>query len=173
MRTRHKEIIQDYFFLGTQITRKKEQLNELHLEFYSRNFYGGTNYDDPMGIRAKGFNVESEVTYFSDNTSILESKIKALERKYEYFKRFRLSLDNNEYQKLLKKYTTSTNVSTITTGDIDESVLDEILEIEEAVGYEFDKLIPPDLTKEVVMAESLNADNMEDSFQAVAELLGV
>ena len=96
-----------------------------------------------------------------------------MERKYEHFKRFRLNLDNNEYRKLLKKYTESNDVSEIVVESIDKMALDEILEIEEAVSYEFGTLIPFDLTKEIVNVESLNADTVEDSFQAVSALLGV
>lgn len=173
VKIRHKEIIQDYFFLNSQINHKKALLNELHIEFYSRNFCGGTDFYDPIGIRSKGFNVESEVTYYVDNTAILEKKLKVLERKYEHFKRFRLSLDNNDYRKLLKKYTKSNDVSEIVVEAIDKIALDEILEIEEAVSYEFGTLIPFDLTKEIVNVESLNADTVEDSFQAVSALLGV
>lgn len=144
------------------------------LEYELANYHGATRFDEVDGVGYKGFKLDTQVPFYLDRQTQLSTQIKKMQRKQKYFKRYLLSLENNKRVNLLKKYRVHpSQIESIYTSAIDEQTLKEIVEIEEAISYEFDCEIPIDIQREIVQIESLDNDTVEDSFQAVSALLGV
>lgn len=174
MNVDHVEIIYDYVNMDKKIHSKKYELNYSILRFEFANYHGATRFDEVEGVSFIGFKVDEQVPFYLDRQSQLSTQIKKLQRKQKYFKRYLLSLENNERVEFIKKYRVHpSQIENIYTTAIDEQALEEIIEIEEAISYEFNCEVPFDVQREIIQIESLDNDAVEDSFQAVSALLGV
>ena len=174
MNVDHVEIIYDYVNMDDKIKHKQQDLEYSILEYELANYHGATRFDEVEGVGYKGFKLDVQVPFYLDRQSQLSIQIKKLQRKQKYFKRYLLSLENNERVEFIKKYRVHpSQIETIHTTAIDEQALEEIIEIEEAISYEFNCEVPFDVQRDIIQIESLDNDAVEDSFQAVSALLGV
>lgn len=175
MRYEHKELIHDYLNIDRQIKRIEQRMYNAQLEFEALNYYGGTYFYDPIGVRNKGFRVESRVGAYVDYIQACERNIEKNKRRIHYFKRFTDTLDPHTYSSLKRRYGSINRLDDIEVLGHDEQVFDEILEIEEAISHEFEFEKLPEHDKKMILVEfnDLEPDTLEDSFDTMLEVLGV
>lgn len=49
MEYERKELIHDYLNVANRITRIEQRMHNAKIEFEALNYYGGANYDNPIG----------------------------------------------------------------------------------------------------------------------------
>lgn len=194
-----KEIIQDYFNLERMIQSKKRRLEYVQLEFESINYCGSTVFTFNEGVQYRGFRVDTRVAGYVDTITTIERHIDKMERKQTYFKRFLSTLTNDALSSLKRRYKHYIgSIDDIQTMPSDKKVLDEIKEIEEAIKFQFkddyifnlkqdiqnkrgkneqgknneQKPVSYAKVKQIENADFTD-DTVEDSFDAITELLGV
>lgn len=174
MKYEHKELIHDYLNIDRQNERIEQRIKRTQIEFHSQNIYGGTDFN-PLGVRSKGFRVDSKVSDYVDNINACERNIAKNKRRKHHFSRYIKTLDQHTYSSLNRRYGHYDSLEESQELGHDEQVLDEILEIEEAISYEFDTDISSEHKKEVLQVEYtvFSDDTVEQSFEAMQELLGV
>lgn len=167
------ELLHEYFQLDYKIQSKERKKEYVKRDFFAQNLYGYIKYDDPKGIFQKGFNVESKVINYLDYLAVVERQIIILKRKNYHFKAYLATLDYNLYLSLKRRYKTRVfDLEEIQTLGSDQEIINELLEIEEAISYEFKKEF--ELFNEMKLQfGSLSNETLEDSFDAMLEVLGV
>ena len=175
MRYEHKELIHDYLNIDRQIKRIEQRMYNAQLEFEALNYYGGTDFYGSIGVRNRGFNVANKVAGYVDYIRACERNIAKNKRRIHYFKRFTDTLDPHTYSSLKRRYGSFYRLDDMQELGHDEQVLDEILEIEEAISHEFDFEKLPEHNKKMILVEfnDLKPDTLEDSFDTMLEVLGV
>lgn len=178
MRVEHIELIHDYFNLDNRINRKKQRLQQLQREFESFNYYSHTVYDVVEGFYVRGFRLESRFCDYIDSLTLYKRHIMKLECKKHHFKTFTHTLDRNTYLSFKRKYKYITgNFEQVSCSKADEKFLNEILEIEQAISFEFNDEFYEADSSEVLMIKledtELTNETLEESFDLVAELLGI
>ena len=175
MRYEHKELIHDYLNVDRRITRIEQRIHNAKIEFEALNYYGGTDFYDPIGVRNRAFRVESRVCSYVDYIRACERNIAKNKRRIHYFKRFTDTLDTHTYSSLKRRYGSINRLDDMQELGHDEQVLDEILEIEEAISHEFGFEKLPEFDKKRLLVEfnDLKPDTLEDSFDTMLEVLGV
>ena len=175
MRYEHKELIHDYLNIDRQIKRIEQRMYNAQIEFEALNYYGGTDFYDPIGVRNKSFRVESRVSSYVDYIRACERNVAKNKRRMHYFNQFTDTLDPRTLDSLERRYGYINRLDDMQGLGHDEQVLDEILEIEEAISHEFvfEKL--PEHNKKMLLVESndLEPDTLEESFDTMLEMLGV
>lgn len=175
MKYEHKELIHDYLHIEKQIKRIENRMYNAEIEFYAQNFYGRTDFYDPIGVRNRGFRVETRVADYVDYIQMCERNIEKNKRRMHYFNRYISTLDRHTLSSLKRRYSNISRLDDIEVLGHDEQVLDEILEIEEAISHEFDFEKLPEFDKKMMLVEfnDLEPDTLEDSFETMLEVLGV
>ena len=175
MKYEHKELIHDYLNVANRITRIEQRIHNAKIEFEALNYYGGTNFYDPIGVRNRAFRVESRVCSYVDYIRACERNIAKNKRRIHYFKRFTDTLNPHTYSSLRRRYGSFNRLDDVQELGHDKQVLDEILEIEEAISHEFDFEKLPEHNKKMILVEfnDLKPDTLEDSFDTMLEALGV
>ena len=175
MRYEHKELIHDYLNVDRRITRIEQRIHNAKIEFEAINYYGGTDFGDPIGVRNRSFRVETRVSEYVDYIRACERNIAKNKRRIHYFKRFTDTLDPHTYYSLKRRYGSINRLDDMQELGHDKQVLDEILEIEEAISHEFDFEKLPEHNKKMILVEfnDLKPDTLEDSFNTMLEVLGV
>lgn len=150
-------------------------MHNAQLEFEALNYYGGTDFYDPIGVKNKGFRVESRVSAYVDYIQACERNIQKNKRRLHFFKQYTDTLDPHTYSSLKRRYGYINRLDDMQELGHDEQVLDEILEIEEAISHEFDFGVLPEFDKKMLLVEynDLEPDTLEDSFDTMLEVLGV
>lgn len=174
MKSEHKELIHDYLRLDKNIRRAYKRLEWLEWEFYSQNFCGRTEFNI-LGVKTVGFRVDSKVGSYVDVLNACEHNIKKMKRKKYHFERYLKTLDNNVYISLKRRYGSYKDLEQAQELGHDKKVVDELLEIEDAVKFEFKELEfdKEQHEKEEIEDIELNADTLELSFNKITEMLGV
>ena len=174
MRAEQKELIQSYMNIDKEIKDTERRLMYKKKSFYAQNFYGKTEFN-AIRIQSKGFRVDSRVAGYVDLCNTLERQIEVLERKKMYFNRFMRTLPNEVLSSLNRRYKViDFNMDNIQSMGSDRKVLDEILEIEEAISFQFGMKDNPDFLKMKQLENvELTEETVEDSFENMLELLGV
>ena len=175
MKYEHKELIHDYLNVANRITRIEQRIHNAKIEFEALNYYGGTIYDDPIGVRNRGFSVANRVIGYVDYIRACERNIAKNKRRIHYFKRFTDTLDPHTYSSLKRRYGSFYRLDDMQELGHDKQVLDEILEIEEAISHEFEFEKLPEFDKKRLLVEfnDLKPDTLEHSFDTMLEVLGV
>lgn len=175
MRYEHKELIHDYLNIDRQIKRIEQRMYNAQLEFEALNYYGGTDFYDPIGVRNKGFRVDSRVSAYVDYIQACERNIQKNERRKQHFKRYTDTLDPHTYSSLKRRYGNINHFDDLEELGHDERVLDEILEIEEALSYEFKNEHLSEHDRKLIRVETnnLEPDTLEESFETMLNMLGV
>lgn len=175
MKYEHKELIHDYIHIEEQNKRIENRIYNAEVEFYEQNFYGGTDFYDPIGIKNRGFRVESKVSNYVDFIEACERNIKKNKRRQHHFKRYTDTLDVHTHSSLKRRYSNISRLDEVQELGHDNKVLDEILEIEEAISHEFEFEKLPEFDKKRLLVEfnDLKPDTLEDSFDTMLEVLGV
>lgn len=170
------EMIYEYMNLDKKIIRKQKRINSLEKGFYSRNFCGHTDFDDPKGIRSKGFNVQNEVCQYVDRLEEQYVGLSILKRKKQYFQNFMNGLSKDIRGGVERDFKhDNMTMYNITLTNTHKKVVQEILEIEEAICHEFQKDPFPEYDKELLELETveLSSKTIENSFQIMLSILGV
>ena len=175
MKYEHKELIHDYLNVANRITRIEQRIHNAKLEFEALNYYGGTDFYDPIGVKNKSFRVESRVSNYVDYIRTCERNVAKNKRRMHYFNQFTDTLDPRTLDSLERRYGNISHLDDEQELGHDEQVLDEILEIEEAIGHEFNFTRLPEHNKKLILVEfnDLKPDTLEDSFDTMLEVLGV
>lgn len=174
MNNEQKELIQSYFNIDRRIKQTEKRLERVIYEFEHANYWGGMTVT-PEGLKNIGFKVASRVAGCVDLCNTLERQIEVLERKKVYFNRFISTLSNDVLSSLNRRYRViDFNTDNIQSIGSDRQVLDEILEIEEAISFQFGMKDNPDFLKMKQLENvELTEETVEDSFENMLELLGV
>lgn len=176
MNYEQKELIHAYLNLDKQIHRQEKRREFFEMEFRHQNYSGSTRFCSNEGVSFQGFKVDLKVSNHIDRMNAIESKISRLKRKKHYFNRFLMTMESSNLKSIKRRYDVNYNViDDIQTLGSDRKVLDEILEIEEAISHEFNTELPRELNKKFVsIAEAeLTEETIESSFEAMLEALGV
>lgn len=169
-------MIHEYMNLDKKISGKIMKIRNLKIGFYSQNFHGRTDYDDPLGIQSTGFNVKNNVTQYLDRIAKQQEGIAILRRKQAYFTAYMNSLSPDVKNGLERDFKNDTvEMYNITLTNTHKKVIAEIAEIEEAICHEFNKELFPEYDKDIIALETgeLSNDTIEDSFQSMLNVLGV
>lgn len=174
MKYEHKELIHEYLTIDRRIKRIEERIEVARIEFEAQSYHGRIEYD-VMGVSMRGFKVDTKVCDYVDSIIIRERKIMKYKRKKHYFSRYVSSLDQHTYLSLKRRYGSFWGLDEAQELGHDLQVLDEILEIEEAISHEYDTNTLPEHEKDMVAVElnDLNPDTLEQSFSTMLEKLGV
>lgn len=174
MNNEQKELIQSYFNIDRRIKQTEKRLERVIYEFEHANYWGGT-VATSTELKNIGFKVASRVAGYVDLCNTLERQINVLERKKTYFNRFMNTLSNDALVSLNRRYgVIDFNIDNIQSMGSDRKVLDEILEIEEAISFEFGMKDNPDYLKMKQLENvELTEETVEQSFENMLELLGV
>lgn len=170
------EMIHEYLNLNKRITQKEKKIDGYKQYFHNRNYYGGMDFYDPIQLGHKGFRVDSEVAHYVDRLATMNQSLKALKRRKQYFDTYIQNLNRDTQsglQRDFKQYDERMFDTTLT--NTHKKIIHEILEIEEAIGHEFHKDVLPEFNKDAVAVETneLTSDTLEDSFDAMINMLGV
>lgn len=174
MNYEQKELIHDYLNLDRRIKRIEKRMIQREVEFNTQTFSGGTVFD-PLGVRHKGFKVDDRVCGYVDLMNTYKRNIAMSKRRLGYFNRFLTSLDPHTKASLIRRYQQSMRFDEMQDLGHDRIVLDEIIEIEDAISYEFGTTLSDELNRDVIQVEYtvFSEDTVEDSFQVMQSLLGV
>lgn len=173
---RYIEMIHEYLNLDNKIIRKQKRIKNLEKEFYSQNFCGKIDYANPKGVYTAGFNVQNKVCQYVDRLEEQHKGLSILKRKKQHFQRFvdGLSIDVQRGLKRDFKHDNMTmyNISLTKTH---KKIVQEILEIEEAICHEFHTDPFPEYDKDLLAVETveLTSETIENSFQTMLNMLGV
>lgn len=172
MNYEQKEVIHDYFNLKNSIRMKKERLKYFELKFNHSNFYGKTAFDNNDRINYQGFRLDTRVINHVDHIAIIEKQLTIIERKQYHFKQFLKELEPNVLSSLKRRYTRNiSGINAIQSMPSDSKLWDEILEIEEAISYEFkDK---NQLTTFKIEQAEFSNETLEESLGNIFEYLEV
>lgn len=174
MKCEHKELIHDYLNLEKRISRIKRRMIHKEAEFNSQTFCGVTEFH-PLGVRHKGFKVDDRVCGYIDLMNTYKQNIEMNKRRLKYFNQFMSRLDPHTAMSLIRRYKRSIRFDEMQDLGHDRVVLDEIVEIEDAISYEFNTELSDELQRKAIQVEytKFSEETVEDSFQAMQELLGV
>lgn len=175
MNNEQKELIHDYLNLDRKIESIKSRVSFREFMFYEQSLCGTTDLNDPNGIRRIAFRVDSRVSDYIDSINMYERNLEANKRRQHYFNIFLSSLDPHTVISLKRRYKNGYNYEEMQSIGHDRIVLEEILEIEEAIGYQFPMILSDEMQREALRVECapLSEDTVEDSFQTMQKLLGV
>jgi hypothetical protein len=153
--------IKYYFNIDDRISRIKSRIRSLRERFYDQTMETRVMYTD-LGVAAAAFNIEKNVIPYLDTVLVCEKAIEVLLKRKRYLNDYLHSLDLDEKEYLVNKYS-GRNIHR-NKDQADLNLFEEILEINEAINsmYGF-----PDETLEI------NNARLEDDFTAIAALLGV
>jgi len=166
--------IHKYLNIDKRIKDIKKRIDYSRMEFEAQSYHGRTDFDY-LGIFLRGFRVDTEVCNFVDSITLRKRSIQKYKRKKYYFNKFITTLDQHTYESLQRRYGNFWNLEHAQELGHDLKVLDEIMEIEEAIHHEFDTDPLPEHEKAMVGVElnDLKPDTLEDSFNTMLEKLGV
>lgn len=172
MEYREIELLHEYFQLDYKIQSKERKIEYVKRDFFAQNIYGYTNYHDPKGIFQKGFNIESKIINYLDYLAVIEKQIIILKRKNNHFKAYLATLEPNVYLSLKRRYCIRIfDLEKIQALGSDKKIINELLEIEEAISYEFKTDF--ELFNEMkIQFGSLDNETLEESFDTMLEILG-
>lgn len=174
MRAEHKELIHDYLNLERHIESIKKRMIQKEIEFNNQTFCGVTEFH-PLGLKRNSFRVDDGVVRYIDLMNTYNQQIEMNNRRLHYFNHFLNSLDPHTKASLIRRYKECMCFDKIQGLGHDRIVLDEIAEIEDAISYEFNIVLSAELQRNAIQVEytSFSQDTVENSFQAMQNLLGV
>lgn len=158
-----ENFIHRYFGLSERIGLLKTAIKYREYEFSNRSFYNWIEFGE-MSIKNVGVKVEKEVINHVSSIELTEKRIQRLNKREYYFTNYLNNLSKTDYVILKSKYTTSYELLQFT--NLDKQTYDEILEIEEAIAFQFDYF----LEKE---SNYLELKAFKSDYEKMLEELGV
>lgn len=160
----NEDLVSTYFYIQQRIDRAKGRIEEYEQDFNNKNFY--TCIQERYEVMTTvAFRLEKEVTDHVAAIEMAEQHIKTLQFKLKHFDRFWSevsSLDKEYYLDRYKRHRETIN------DNLDNLIVDEIREIEEAASYQISGVIPIVLTNKLVEESDPN-----ESLNQMLEMLGV
>lgn len=174
MNCEHKELIHDYINIDKRIKQIEYRMDQREIEFNAQSFCGGTIFH-PLGVMYAGFRVDERVSTYIDLMNTYKRNIAMNKRRRYYFNNFLNGLDPHTRASLKRRYKQNMRFDEMQSIGHDRIVLDEIVEIEDAISYEFGTSLSGELNKEILQVEytKFSEETVEDSFEAMQKLLGV
>lgn len=174
MEYEQKELIHDYVNLDKRIKRIEKRLEQICIEFKAQNFSGRTAFTS-LGVKHISFKVDNKVSEYVDLICTCEKVIAKIKRREYHFKRYLTTLDKHTQISLKRRFRYIGDVEGIQELGHDKEVLYEILEIEEAISYEFNDPLQDEVNRDYIdiAEQELTNDTLEQSFDRITELLGV
>ncbi|MEK4948362.1 hypothetical protein [Carnobacterium sp. FSL W8-0810] len=129
----NEDLVSTYFYLQTRIDRTKERIEEYEQDFNNKNFYTciQERYEQMTTV---AFRLEKEVTDHVAAIEMAEQHIETLQFKLKHFDRFWSEVSSSDKEYYLDRY--KRHRETIN-DNLDNLIVDEIKEIEEAVTHYF------------------------------------
>jgi len=127
-----KDVIGSYFSLDDRISKTKNRIRNSRINFYNRSLTTRLGMIDDQ-LTTVGCDIETEVTNHVSATQIAEQHIRVLRLKKHYFNAFWNMLDTSSKEYYIDRYKHDMDVSN---NELDELILDEVKEIEQAIRYQ-------------------------------------
>lgn len=168
-----EDLVSTYFYLQIKIDRAKERIEQYEREFMCKNFYTGvqTRYEVMQTV---AFKLEKEVVNHVAAIETAEQHIQTLQLKLKYFNRFWSGLNNSDKEYYTNRYKYSYEVMN---DRLDNLIMDEVKEIEEAAVHCFRNSIPPAYYRKTELEKLEKPERLEDTpedhFKAMMDQLGV
>lgn len=159
-----EDLVSTYFYIQQRIDRAKGRIEEYEQDFNNKNFY--TCIQERYEVMTTvAFRLEKEVTDHVAAIEMAEQHIKTLQFKLKHFDRFWSEVSSSDKEYYLDRY--KRHRETIN-DNLDNLIVDEIKEIEEAASYQISGVIPIVLTNKLVEESDPN-----ESLNQMLEMLGV
>lgn len=172
-----EDLVSTYFYLQKRIDRAIQRIEEYETEFRCKNFYTciQERYEEMTTV---AFRLEKEVTDHVAAIEMAEQHIKTLRFKLKHFDRFWSEVSSSDKEYYLDRY--KRHRETIN-DNLDNLIVDEIKEIEEAVTHYFklDKasiyLKSSSKKDGIVTTDTINKTDEEKltDFSNMLEMLGI
>lgn len=160
----NEDLVSTYFYIQHRIDRAKGRIEEYEQDFNNKNFY--TCIQERYEVMTTvAFRLEKEVTDHVAAIEMAEQHIETLQFKLKHFDRFWSEVSSSDKEYYLDRY--KRHRETIN-DNLDNLIVDEIREIEEAASYQISGVIPIVLTNKLVEESDPN-----ESLNQMLEMLGV
>lgn len=156
-------LVKKYFSLIRSNKKAKKRMKQMECLFYSRNMYTRQEPKEDGLWVTTGFRQDKEVVLYTDGIAEVERRIEKNNKKMKYLKNYLNTLPESEKEYVYKRYVQREGVPV--QEKIDNALLDEIQEIEEAINHMYG--FEPE-QKEFIPSEDIKQD-----FNNMLELLGV
>ncbi|MDN5373113.1 MAG: hypothetical protein PWR19_2159 [Carnobacterium sp.] len=129
----NEDLVSTYFYIQQRIDRAKGRIEEYEQDFNNKNFYTciKERYEEMTTV---AFRLEKEVTDHVAAIEMAEQHIKTLRFKLKHFDRFWSEVSSSDKEYYLDRYKRHREISN---DKLDNLIVDEIREIEEAVNHYF------------------------------------
>jgi len=154
--------IKSYLNISRKIRQAEQRIKWIDDKFYNQSFVGVT-CEFGGDLIYKGFNVEKSIINHIEDIESFEKKITTLKTKKKYIQSFMKSLSDSERTAIIDMVISDKPLT-----EIETTVYEEILEIDEAVN--FMQGIEPDKTTEKLENNNLN---LEKDFSEIFNMLEV
>ncbi|MFI3728493.1 hypothetical protein [Vagococcus fluvialis] len=160
----NEALIFKYLSLSKNISKCNKKKKRIRSYFYQQSFTPCIYYDG-QSVKNISLKIDKEVVRLIDTLDMLSLIKKILQKKQYYFKSFFDNLSNDERKKIYEKYKQQ-NFRNIAYSPLDELIIDEILEIEEAISYQFDYLFEKEMNEK-------DSNEIEDEFENMLLEMGL
>ncbi|SFP39756.1 hypothetical protein SAMN05421839_1186 [Halolactibacillus halophilus] len=143
--------IKSYLNISRKIQQAEQRIKWIDKEFYNQSFVGVT-CEFAGDLVYKGFNVEKSIVNHIGDIESFEKKITMLKTKKKYIQSFMESLSDSERMAIINMVISDKPLT-----EIETTVYQEILEIDEAVN--FMQGIEPDKTTDKLENNNINLEN--------------
>lgn len=166
-------LTEKYFSMDQSIEQAKKRIQKARRFFYSRSMHTCQGTDEDGVMFTRGFRQDTEVVTFVDLIDRIEKGIKKKIRKQRYLYDYIRTLPQDEQNYIHRRYIEGE--CECINERIEDELLDEIQEIEEAVQYLFndEPEINANATKIKFENDVQNTKDFEDNFQDILVMLGV
>lgn len=126
------ELIMKYMKLDESVRRLQKRLNNIQSVFFDRTFHTRTEPTD-LGLNVTAYRIESEVCGYVDSVNRIRANLDNKKKVRKYFNDYLESLSPKERDYLFKRYLMGYDLPE--QEGLDSSTIEEISEIQEAIGY--------------------------------------
>ena len=164
------EVITYYFELNKRIAKVKGRLKKMRFDFYQQTMSSYCTSDEQK-IYTKGFPVEKKVIAFVDAEALALDQLAIMRFKHKHFVKYLKQLSSADRYSLTRKHKWHEEALN---DRAERECFEELLEIEEAAGYQFEDYKPYIRLDEIEETSSASyGDAMESCFEKMMAMLGV
>lgn len=157
------DLIQKYLFLAESIERAERRLHSVQRTFHAQSMHTRTETTKEGEIITVGFRQDTEVVRYLDCLADIEQNIDKNRKRKRYFDQFLHTLPPEAQIYIHRRYKRSCEETP--REKLEQVILDEINEIEEAISYQYGYEAEP--------RETLEGDTTKMAFTDVLKLLEV
>lgn len=160
----NEALIASYLSLSKNIKKCDRKKERIRTYFYQQSFTPSV-YFDGQSVKNISLKIDKEVIRLVDTLNLLDTGKKILQKKQYYFNCFYQSLSDEEHKKIYEKYK-SHDYKNSDYSQLDDLIINEIFEIEEAICYQFDYFYEKEMKEK-------DCDEIEDEFENMLKEMGL